>query len=95
MKQQDIIDNIKGFYYEITDDGISFSETYNGYSYEIEYNSWNGSFEIAICSELNESELDILTSTIIEVSDFIIETYNEKTKSILDIIDTNESLLGY
>lgn len=92
MNQQQIIDNIKGLDFDINDDSITLAETYKGYFYGVEYNSWNGSFYLEIYNTTNEDILEILTSTYVVIFNFVSDLYNEKTKSISDIIDTNDSL---
>ena len=95
MKQQEIIDNIKGFYFDVTEEGVVFSEIYKGYFYGIDYVSYSGAFELVVYNTANEYILEILTCTYVSVLEFVIDTYDKKNKDVLDIMNTNESLNGY
>lgn len=92
MNQQEIIDIVTSLDYEIDDFSITIVKEVNNYCYEIEFVAWEGLFSILIYNKKTGRDISLVNKTIDTLYEYFSDIYNERSKSISYLRDTQDFL---
>ena len=92
MNQQEIIDIVTSLDYEIDDFSITIVKEVNNYCYEIEFVAWEGLFSILVYNKKTGEDVSLVNKTIDTLYEYFSDIYNERSRSIADLRDTQDFL---
>ena len=92
MNQQEIIDIVTSLDYEIDDFSLTIVKEVKEYCYEIEFVAWEGLFSILIYNKKTGDDINLVNKTIDTLYEYFSDIYNERSRSIAYLRDTQDFL---